>query len=151
MLLNAVVAAGLVDALNDPNDNLTVLAPNDLAFIRTARQLGYAGHDEEGAFNFIVGALDGLSGGDPIALLTQILLYHVVPGDINAKDFLTGGEVGTAQGATVVPKPKSRRVIDKNFGTTNPTLLIYRSDNRVSNGFVHTITHVLIPVNLNTL
>ena len=36
LLLTAAGAAGLVDALNDPNARLTVFAPNDAAFTRTA-------------------------------------------------------------------------------------------------------------------
>ena len=42
LLLNAVQAADLVDALNDPSVDWTLFAPNDLAFIRLARDLGYA-------------------------------------------------------------------------------------------------------------
>ncbi len=45
ILLNAVITAELVDALADDTADLTVFAPNDLAFVRLARDLGYTGID----------------------------------------------------------------------------------------------------------
>ena len=47
LLLNALQAANLVGALDDPSGSFTVLAPNDGAFIRLAQDLGYDGNDEE--------------------------------------------------------------------------------------------------------
>jgi hypothetical protein len=47
--------------------------------------------------------------------------------------------------------PETRRLIDNYVGLTNPYATIFRSDNRASNGFVHSISRVLIPVNLDTL
>lgn len=151
ILLNAVLAAGLEGALNDPNDSLTVVAPDDAAFIRTAKQLGFTGSGEADAFAFIVTALDGLSGGDPIALLTDILLYHVIPGDLTAKDVLQGGETMTAVGASFVAKSKIRKLVDNNPSTSNPLLMVWRANIRASNGFVQPINRVLLPVDISTL
>ena len=65
-LVDAAISAGsfntLVTALQEANlvqtlkgdGPFTVFAPNDLGFIRLARDLGYRGRSEEDAFNFIV-------------------------------------------------------------------------------------------------
>src|SRR5690606_8310685 len=66
ILLNAVITADLADVLDDPNSDVTVFAPNDLGFILTARDLGYRGFSEQGAWEFLVEALTELGGGDPI-------------------------------------------------------------------------------------
>ena len=41
ILLNAVQAAGLAGALDDPNAELTVFAPNDGAFVELSQALGF--------------------------------------------------------------------------------------------------------------
>lgn len=82
VLLAAVSVADLVGVLDNPADDLTVWAPKDRAFVRTAQDLGFTGplSDEEGAWNFLVDALTTIGGGDPIPTLTTILQYHVTPG-----------------------------------------------------------------------
>ena len=73
ILLNAVVTADLADALADPDAELTLFAPNDTAFYRLARDLGYkGGYDETLVWTFLVSALTDLGGGDPIPVLTDI-------------------------------------------------------------------------------
>ena len=52
ILLTAVLAANLQGVLDDEDATFTVFGPTDAAFIRTARDLGYVGNDEEGAWNF---------------------------------------------------------------------------------------------------
>ena len=151
ILLNAVLAAGLADALNNPNDRLTVYAPNDKAFIRTARDLGYHGRDEAGAFAFIVQALTTLGGGDPIPLLTAILLYHVTPDQLPVKDVLLSESVLTLLGATIHPDSVKRTLGDNEPALRDPRVWIRASNIRASNGFIHTINRVLIPVDLSTL
>ena len=81
VLLAALTAADLVETLDTPDLDVTVWAPKDRAFVRTARDLGFTGlaTDEEGAWNFLVAALTELGGGDPIPVLTTILQYHVTP------------------------------------------------------------------------
>ena len=69
ILLTAVVAAGLADTLADKYADFTVFAPNDRAFIHLARDFGFDGHDEEGAYNAIVAKLTELDENcDPIAM-----------------------------------------------------------------------------------
>ena len=150
ILLNAVLTAGLADALNDPSANLTVFAPNDLAFIRLARDLGFSGNDDSGAWNFLVAALTGLGGGDPIPVLTNVLLYHVVPQRVNAVQFFvlsfSGANVPTLlSGATI--RPAFFRIIDNDPDLKNPNLFFPLNVN-ADNGIIHTIDRVLIPLNL---
>ncbi len=55
ILLAAVKEADLVGALSNPDAELTVFMPNDLAFILLARDLGYQGISEEARLEFYPG------------------------------------------------------------------------------------------------
>lgn len=145
LLLNAVKAAGLVGALDDPGADVTVFAPDDRAFVRLARNLGYEGRDEAGAFDAIVAVLTKLGNGDPVPLLTQVLLYHVVAGSVSAQQLRGLDEVTTLQGGTV--QVSFPYLIDADPDLRDPR--ISRPFNlRASNGTVHTINRVLIPTDL---
>jgi uncharacterized surface protein with fasciclin (FAS1) repeats len=150
ILLNAVVTAGLEGALADPNASLTVFAPNDLGFIRLARDLGFKGYDEAGAWKFLVAALTDLGSGDPIPVLTDILLYHVAPKRISVFGFiravLRDAKIETLlEGATL--RPFFFGLIDNEPDLINPRLA-YPLNVRASNGIIHTLSRVLIPVDL---
>lgn len=149
LLLKAASTAGLVGALSDPNARLTLFAPNDGAFITLARDLGYGGYSESGAWDFLVGALTNLGNGDPIPVLQQVLLYHVAPVRINAIQFvilgLTNQTITTLQGGTV--KPVGLRLVDNEPDLANPSLFLPLNV-VTGNGTIHTISRVLIPLNL---
>jgi uncharacterized surface protein with fasciclin (FAS1) repeats len=145
MLLNAVKAAGLVDALNAPGA-LTVLAPNDDAFVKLARDLGYHGRDEAGAFDAIVGALTTLGNGDPIPVLTNVLLYHVVPERIGAYRISQRHALTTLLGVNI--GVDGFRLKDKEPQLRDPRMIVPGANIRASNGLVHTVNRVLIPVDL---
>lgn len=146
ILLTAVQTAGLVDALDDPEARLTVFAPDDRAFIRLARDLGFQGRDEQGAWDHLVGALTGLGNGDPIPVLTNVLLYHVSPGVLGPIDVLRARELPTLLGETIGRHGTS--LVDKEPDLRNPRLDFLALDMRASNGVVHGITRVLIPIDL---
>nr|MBX2870391.1 fasciclin domain-containing protein [Acidiferrobacterales bacterium] len=147
LLFNAVSTAGLAGALADTTADYTVLAPNDAAFIRLARDLGYRGWREQGAFDFIVGALTELGGGDPIPLLTDILLYHVSPGSQVLKDVVLTDSIETLLSGAVIT-PDGFTLEDGAPSLRDPKLKVSGGDIRASNGLIHTITRVLIPVDV---
>ncbi len=144
ILLNAVKTAGLVDALNDPNASLTVFAPNDAAFIRTAQSLGYEGRSESGAWDFLVGALTKLGNGNPVPVLKTVLLYHVTPGEYSLRDVISASELPTLAGPTI--GVHRLQLIDKDPDIPDARVRI--PNTRAANGVIHTISRVLLPVNI---
>lgn len=143
ILRQALVKTGLVDALKDAN-NITVWAPNDRAFKRLARDLGWKGRrGERGAFRFLKRA----AGAE---LLTDVLLYHVSPRRLNAekvlKAALTGRRIHTLLGVTFRINHRLR-LVDKERDLRNPRLTL-PINIKASNGIIHTIDRVLIPIDL---
>ena len=118
-LVAAVQAAGLVDALKGEGP-FTVFAPTDEAFAKLP-----------------AGAVDALLA-DPSGDLTQILLYHVVPGKVMAADLSDGLEAATLQGDKVTFKLSDggAMVNDANIVAT---------DIETSNGVIHVIDSVIMP------
>jgi uncharacterized surface protein with fasciclin (FAS1) repeats len=119
-LVAAVQAAGLVDALKGEGP-FTVFAPSEEAFAALP-----------------AGTLEQLLA-DPQGQLTQILLYHVVPGKVMAADVTDGLEAETLQGAPVkftVGADGSVKIGDANVVAT---------DVEASNGVIHVIDAVLMP------
>jgi uncharacterized surface protein with fasciclin (FAS1) repeats len=119
-LLRAVEAAGLTETLQNEGP-FTVFAPTDGAFA-----------------NLPAGTLDGLMD-DPEAL-SQVLLYHVVPGELRTSDLRERSELETAQGGLL-------RIADTPQGITINDTYLLTSDVRASNGVIHVITSVLVPGN----
>ena len=145
ILLTALQTAGLVDALDNPDDRLTVFAPNDAAFVRLARDFGYVGSNEGEAWNFLVETLTEVGGGDPIPVLTDVLLYHVAPKRLSLLQVIFAQQIETLQGAT--SKPFFIIFRDNEPDLRNPKLF-YPFNLRATNGIIHTINRVLIPVDL---
>ncbi|MEL7313114.1 MAG: fasciclin domain-containing protein, partial [Pseudomonadota bacterium] len=152
LLLTALQTAGLDGAVADREASLTVLAPNDAAFIRLARNLGYRGYNEAEAFGVIVEALTQLGGGDPIPLLQTVLLYHVLPEALPVKSVLESEALATLAGPTITPNVETRELGDQDDSFRDPKAsLSQRKNLRAANGFVTTINRVLIPADLETL
>lgn len=145
LLLNAVIAAGLDDELASPSISVTLFAPNDRAFVRLARDLGYTGTGESGAFDHIVGALTQLGGGNPIPLLTQVLLYHVATERLGPLEVIFACEIETLQGGEI--RPQFLRLRDNEPNLADPYLTLPLAVN-ASNGILHTINRVLIPIDI---
>ncbi len=118
-LAAALEAAGLVDTLKGPGP-FTVFAPTDDAFAALP-----------------AGTLDSLLA-DPEAL-SQILLYHVVSGSVDAATVVGLTEAETVNGASVS--------IAVNGGTVrlNGAATVTATDIMASNGIIHVIDAVLIP------
>lgn len=148
ILLHALGAADLVDAVNSPSADLTVFAPTDQAFVRLARDLGFtaSGYDEAGATDFIVAALTEFGSGDPIPVLTDVLLYHVSSGSTSYADSLRGEvtEIETLLGASFTAE--GRTLVDAAPAIENARIRNPQTDIETSNGIIHGINRVLLPV-----
>ncbi len=148
ILLTAVVAAGLDDELADADADLTVFAPTDAAFVRLAQDFGYTGdpHDEDAVFAAIADALAALApDGDPIPVLTNVLLYHVSAGAKTLEEVAALDQVPTLlDGATF--SPDGTKLVDNEPDLADPSLVT--TDIAASNGIVHVIDRVLIPLDI---
>jgi uncharacterized surface protein with fasciclin (FAS1) repeats len=120
-LVAAVQAADLVDTLKGEGP-FTVFAPTDDAFAALPE-----------------GTLDTLLLPENKQQLTDILLYHVVPGKVMAADV-----VGLNSAPTVLGKDATITVEDgKVFLNDNVEVII--TDIETSNGVIHVIDTVLLP------
>lgn len=117
-VVTALTLANLAGTLDDCDYGpVTVFAPVDTAFAALpAETLGAA-------------------LADPGGLLTQILLYHVVPGALDAAAVTGSTSLTTAQGGA----------ISVNGAVLNGEINIIATDITACNGVVHLIDGVLIP------
>ncbi|MTI43616.1 putative surface protein with fasciclin (FAS1) repeats [Roseibium hamelinense] len=149
ILRAALEAAGLTATLDSPSADLTVFAPTDAAFIALANSLGanVSDTDEEGAFNAIVSTLTELSGtNDPIPLLTDILLYHVSPTAKSLTEITNSSSIATTQAATLTPAGNS--LVDIDTDLKDPSFVSGATDIAATNGTVHVIDRVLLPIDV---
>ena len=116
-LLTAVQAAGLADTLS--SGSYTVFAPTNAAFAKVPS--------------------DTLSNllNDP-AMLKAVLLYHVVPGKVSAKQVMSLKSAKTANGANVSVSVMGGKVMIN-------TATVIKADVCARNGLVHVIDSVLLP------
>jgi uncharacterized surface protein with fasciclin (FAS1) repeats len=117
-LLAAAKAAGLVETLQSEGP-FTVFAPTDEAF----------GKLPEGMIDDLLANPDKLK---------QILLYHVVPGKVMAKDVVGLTSATTAQGSDVAVAVKGDVVMINNAK-------VLKTDVMASNGVIHVIDTVIVP------
>ena len=119
-LVAAVKAAGLVDALKGPGP-FTVFAPTDEAFAKLPP-----------------GTLENLLKPENKAQLQRILTYHVVAGQVVAKDVVKLHSVKTVEGASLAIQAGDGGVMVSNAHVT-------KTDIAASNGVIHVIDKVLLP------
>ena len=117
-LVAAVEAAGLVETLSGEGP-FTVFAPTNDAFDALPE-----------------GVLDALLLPENEAVLTSILTYHVVPGEVTS-DMITDGDVATVEGQSVT--------ISTEGGVMVNEAMVVTPDLEASNGVIHVIDSVLIP------
>lgn len=124
----AVIAAGLVDTLANPNANFTVFAPTNGAFQTLLTELNLT------AEQLLANK----------ALLTTVLTYHVVPGEFKAADVVAAipFSAPTVQGETIAVAldVRSGRV-----GLNNGRATVAITDVDVANGVIHIVDNVIIP------
>jgi uncharacterized surface protein with fasciclin (FAS1) repeats/nucleoid-associated protein YgaU len=118
-LVEALTAAGLTDALEGAGP-FTIFAPTDAAFAELP-----------------AGAVDALLQ-NPTGQLTQILLFHVLPGRVMSPEITNGMSATTQQGQAV------------SFEVAGGTIrvngaLVSAPDIEATNGVIHAIDAVILP------
>ncbi|MEA5451480.1 fasciclin domain-containing protein [Leptolyngbya sp. CCNP1308] len=121
ILTAAIEAAGLTEALSNSDLSITVFAPTDAAFEALPE-----------------GTLDELLLPENRDQLAQLLTYHVVDGEVRSTD-LTSGEVDTLTGAPVTV------MVGEEAVTINEANVVM-ADIEASNGVIHAIDSVLLPM-----
>lgn len=120
-LVAAVEAAGLVETLSGEGP-FTVFAPTDEAFNAALEALG-------------------MSADELLAdteLLTEVLTYHVVPGNLMAADVLEQNLLETVEGSYALAYAGEEGAFINNAQIVN-------TDIEASNGVVHVIDAVILP------
>lgn len=117
-LAKALQAAGLIETLKGAGP-FTVFAPTDEAFAKLP-----------------AGTVEALLNNPE--KLRQILLYHVVPGRVLAKDVVKIKTAKTAQGSSI-------RVTATRTGVMVDNANVVKTDIITSNGVIHVIDAVILP------
>jgi uncharacterized surface protein with fasciclin (FAS1) repeats len=115
-LATAVTEAGLVETLQGEGP-FTVFAPTDEAFAALP----------DGALDALLADTDAL---------TQVLLYHVVPGQIFSGNLTDGATAETAQGQSIT--------VDLSSGVEIDDASVMAADIIATNGVIHVIDEVLL-------
>lgn len=125
-LVQAVKAAGLVDALQGEGP-FTIFAPTDAAFA-----------------NLPKGTLTSLLEPAQKGTLANILTYHVIPGNLDAKHVASRGFLTSLNGQRVDIK-----VDDSGVRVDGATVV--QTDIHCSNGVIHVIDAVILPAKQNVV
>jgi uncharacterized surface protein with fasciclin (FAS1) repeats len=138
-------AAGLSARLADEGESLTLFLPSDAAFVSTAQDLGFNGDEEQGAYDALVAGLTALGDGDAAPLITRIVQYHVSPSKLSGAAVQATTAIETLAGEDITRSDTAPLVLsDKAVDVPDPTLVDV--DIAASNGVIHTISRVLLPV-----
>lgn len=150
ILREAVLATDLAGALSDADADLSVFAPTDAAFIQLARDLGVdvADGDEAGALNGILAQASALAGGDAegLALVKDILLTHVLPGEKSLAELDAAGVLTTLNSAGATVEVDGSTILDAEPDLADATVAI--PDIKASNGTVQAIDRVILPLDV---
>jgi uncharacterized surface protein with fasciclin (FAS1) repeats len=117
-LIAALTAAGLVETLQGEGP-FTVFAPNDAAFAALPE-----------------GLLEKLLLPENIAVLTSILTYHVVAGNVLSTD-VVAGDAPSVEGSNLT--------LATEMGVMVNDATVIQADVAASNGVIHVIDKVLVP------
>mgnify|MGYP003325919324 FL=1 len=119
-LISAAKAAGLVEALKGKGP-ITVFAPTDDAFAKLPE-----------------GTIETLLKPENKDKLTNILLYHVVSGEVMAKTAITLDSAKTLQGSSFSINLDGKTLKIDGASVT-------QADIKASNGVIHVIDSVILP------
>lgn len=149
LMIRALNTTGLLQLIANPAGNVTVLPPSNSAWVVLAETLGYTscggcdGGDDDPAYEYLVGALAKLGGGDPLPMLTSILSFHLLPRRAVAAEIVAAGPLVTLRGSQLAITP-DLKVVDLAPGVPNG--LIVEANVATSNGVAHLVNRVLLPV-----
>lgn len=119
--------------------SFTVFAPNNAAFAALAADLGYGGDPAD------TGAvLSYLATNVGAATLKEVVLYHVLDTKQTAADIAENPTLTTLQGATITADLPT--LVDNESDLIDPSLVA--TDIEATNGVVHVIDKVLLPIDL---
>ncbi len=124
ILKEAVVAAGLADALADEDADFTVFAPNNAAFAKLLAELNIS--------------KEQLLQDKP--LLTKVLTYHVIKDDRVFASEIMAGSQEMLEGSSITFDAK-KQITDGRDRTSN----IVTANIQANNGVVYVIDTVLLP------
>jgi uncharacterized surface protein with fasciclin (FAS1) repeats len=124
-LVDAVVRAGLVDALSDESASYTVFAPTNAAFATFLQDNGFNSVDDV-----------------PVEVLSNILLNHVLVGKVPSN------QVATGYANTLATYANTTSNVDMFINTANGVVINGAStvqivDQEASNGVVHVVDAVI--------
>lgn len=122
-LVAAVTEAGLAETLSGEGP-FTVFAPTDAAFEALPE-----------------GLVDALLLPENKEVLTQILTYHVVAGEVMSTD-IQPGDVATVEGEDIT-------ITTEDGGVQVNGATVSTADVEASNGVIHVIDEVLVPPNVD--
>lgn len=130
-LVAALSRASLVETLSGAGP-FTIFAPTNSAF--------QALLDSNADWN----SLDDI----PVDVLTTVLTYHVVSGDVKSTDLSTG----YVESLSATPYGVNASLFVNTDGgvTINGTTTVTGADNNVSNGVIHVVDQVILPPNVVT-
>ena len=138
LLVQALVATGLDATLADTSTKYTVFAPNDQAFLRLVTDLPGAAPASEAE------ALTTITSSFTAEQISNILLYHVVPGQkLGPLQVLLSRNLTMANGGTIQPRATTLR--DETPSLKDPRLVLWAINIQATNGVIHTIDRVLVP------
>ncbi len=135
LLTEAFIAGDIMDLLNQ-NGALTLFAPSNFAIEELFTLLG----DEYNSFEDFDSLLEQ-------QILTRILTYHMVQGEVLSTDF-TAGEIETFYQGNAIEITASEgafTIMDASEINAKPLVL----DKKADNGVLHIIDKILIPQDVN--
>lgn len=131
ILVEAVVAAGLADTLSNGGP-FTILAPTNDAFVALLGELGVS--------------KDQLLGDT--TLLTKVLTYHVIDGEVKKSDVPLGQPIKPLSGDTLKIEADAAGGLSV-FDGRGRTASIIATDVPADNAVIHLIDRVILPADKN--
>jgi uncharacterized surface protein with fasciclin (FAS1) repeats len=130
-LVAALQKTGLIGAVTQPGNNLTVFAPTDAAFAQLPAPLNNAAN------------IKGITDQATIDQLRKVLAYHVIGARVFSADLREGIKPATLIGETVTINLAGGAKVKGNGNATGSNIVL--TDLLARNGVIHVIDQVLLP------